>query len=256
MLQGHTKKEETPGREQKWAVQYVLWHCHRFHTLFVCLFLFLSSGRRLSGEFDSLITGESKLDSTTAENHKGSSGVAGHSFIQAHYNVYQMDTTRHRVTSQDSRGRLPARLGEDESYEGDGRQVASNRDRSDQQLHGDEIKVVEACGVRHLVFLQTEASLAANAYGESCLPHTTASSQWKCYCLLNQQEVAKRYYCQCVQVFSFFSFGGWGGFLQVLKTQDKYMTKVLGWIQTRNSCLHGTHILDHQAARTPPVLSS
>lgn len=78
-------------------------------TLFiVCLFLFLSSGRRLSGEFDSLITGESKLDSTTAENHKGSSGVAGHSFIQAHYNVHQMDTARHRVTSQDSRGRPPA----------------------------------------------------------------------------------------------------------------------------------------------------
>lgn len=118
----------------------------------MCLFLFLSSGRRLSGEFNSLITGESKLDSTTAENHKGSSGVAGHSFIQAHYIVYQMDTARHRVTSQDSRGRLPARHGKDESYEGDGRQVVSNRDRSDQQLHRDEIKVAEACGVRHLVF--------------------------------------------------------------------------------------------------------
>lgn len=48
--------------------------------------------------------------------------------------------------------RPPARLGKDESYEGAGRQVASNRDRSDQQLHRDEIRVVEACGVRHLVF--------------------------------------------------------------------------------------------------------
>lgn len=109
------------------------------------------------------------MDSATAEIHKGSSGVAGHSFIQPHYNIYQMDTARHRVTSQDSRSRLPAFLPspaqkKDESYEGDGRQVASNRDRSDQQLHRDEIKVVEACGVRHLVFQQTETSVAANAF--------------------------------------------------------------------------------------------
>ena len=148
----HTKREEAPRREQWWAVQYVLQHCHRFHTPFVCLCLFLSSGRHRSREFNSLITGESKLDSTTAENHKGSSGVAGHPFIQAHYNVYQMDTARHRVTSQNSRGRLPARHGKDESCGEDRRQVVSNRDRSDQQLHRDEIKVVEACGVRHLVF--------------------------------------------------------------------------------------------------------
>lgn len=78
--------------------------------------------------------------------------MAAYSFTRAHYNIYQMDTARHRVTSQDSRGRLPAQDGKDESSEGDGRQVASNRDRSDKQLHGDEIKVVEACGVRHLVF--------------------------------------------------------------------------------------------------------
>lgn len=89
-----TKKEEALERERWWALQYVLQQCHRFHTLFVHPLLFLSSGRCLSGEFDSLITGESKLDSTIAANHKGSSGVASHSFMQAHYNVYQMDTAR------------------------------------------------------------------------------------------------------------------------------------------------------------------
>lgn len=78
------------------------------------LFLFLSSGRRRGGEFDSLITGESKLDSTTAGSHKGSGGVAGQPFIQAHYNQHQMDTVRHRVTPRDSRGRPPARPGVEE----------------------------------------------------------------------------------------------------------------------------------------------
>lgn len=116
--------------------------------------LFLSSGRCLSGEFDSLITGESKLDSTIAANHKGSSGVAGHPFTRAHYNVYQMDTARDiswRHLKAAAAARLPG-LEKMKVCEGDGRQVASNRDRSDQQLHRDEIKVAEACGVRHLVF--------------------------------------------------------------------------------------------------------
>ncbi|KAK5612627.1 hypothetical protein CRENBAI_010300 [Crenichthys baileyi] len=70
-----------------------------------------------------------------------------------------MDTARHHVTSQDSHSRLPARHGEDESWDEDGRQVVSSRDGSDQQLHRDEIKVVEPCGVRHLVFSQAEASV-------------------------------------------------------------------------------------------------
>lgn len=100
-------QEESSGGAEQW----VLWARHRFHTPFVHLFLFLSSGRRHSGEFNSLITRESKLDSSTAERHKGSSGVAGHSFIRAHYNADQMDTACHRVTSQDSGGRLPAQHG-------------------------------------------------------------------------------------------------------------------------------------------------
>lgn len=51
-----------------------------------------------------------------------------------------------------------------------GGHVASNVGGSDQQLHRGEIKVVEACGVQHLVFQRTEASVAANAFREEEVP--------------------------------------------------------------------------------------
>lgn len=79
----------------------------------------------------------------------------------------------------------------------------SNRERSDQQLHRDEIKVVEACGVRHLVFLQTEASVAANAFGGELPPPLSGLKPLKMLppCVLYQQEVC---FFGCVVLRAFF----------------------------------------------------
>lgn len=103
--------------------------------------------------------------------------MAGRSSALAHYNVHQMDAARHRVTSQDSRWLEKMK-------------VASNSDRSDQQLHRDEIKVVEACGAEHLLFQQTEAGVAASAFGgEFPPPSLEGLKAVEVVLALNPQEV-------------------------------------------------------------------
>lgn len=137
--------------------------------------------------------------------------MAGRSSALAHYNVHQMDTARHRVTSQDSRWLEKMK-------------VASNSDRSDQQLHRDEIKVVEACGAEHLVFQQTEAGVAASAFRGESPPSLEGLKAVEVVLALNPQEVA---YLPKLSK---------GGFFRG------------GVESTRNPCLHGPHT----SCRTPP----
>ena len=75
----------------------------------------------------------------------------------------------------------------------------SNGDGSDQQLHVDEIKVVEACGVRHLVFLQTEANAAANAFRGAPPPPLCGLEpvEMQPACVLNPQEVCFFFFWLC-----------------------------------------------------------
>lgn len=171
--------------------------CHRFHTLIVS-----SSSASPQRGIDFLITRESKLDGTTAESHKGSSGVAGHSFIHSPPHA-PPPTHTHTPTlsyppnltalppslfpSPSHRPSPPADVsGPPQSQVGVGVEGQGDEScsagcvrricRSDQQLHRGDIKVVEACGERHLALRLTEASVSCQHTHAHTHSHLHSSS--------------------------------------------------------------------------------
>lgn len=153
--------------------------CHRFHTLLVSSSSLPPPSASPQRGFDFLITEESELDGTTAESHKGSSGVAGHLFTPPQPTALPVPFPPPPATSPpaDVSGRPQSDgvgawgVGGDESCNaGCVRRICG----SDQQLHRGDIKVVEACGAGHLALQLAEAGVAANTpTPTSSLPPTS-----------------------------------------------------------------------------------